>query len=253
MIQGQKPLISVVIPAYNEEKYLPDCLSSFRAQTFSNFELIVVDNNSTDKTANIARLYGAKVIKEKIQGMVHARERGFKEAKAEIIARTDADTLVSPNWLEVIYESFKKNPQAVALTGTWLSSLDVKNKNGKHLSLLKNILNKIAFFYAYFVAQILGKLIAGHTYLLGPNMAVKKSAWRKVHVCLDDNKVPEDADLSCHLSQVGDILYIPSLKVTGSVRKIIDNPQCGLYQYFVKYTILYIRMLSFHKSQLKQK
>jgi len=86
------PIISVIIPAANEEKTLPFCLASLKKQTFSNFEVIVIDNNSTDKTAAVAQKFGAKVVSEKKQGIIYARERGFQEAKGEIIARTDADT-----------------------------------------------------------------------------------------------------------------------------------------------------------------
>ena len=104
----KKIAISVVIPAHNEEKYIGKCLNSIRKQTFKDYELIVVDNNSTDDTSKIAARYGARVIKETKQGITPARERGFKEAKAEIIARTDADAIVSPNWLKTINHTFKK-------------------------------------------------------------------------------------------------------------------------------------------------
>src|SRR3989304_4870044 len=110
--------ISVVIPAYNEERNLPKCLSSLRNQTFPHFEIIVVDNNSWDKTAEIARLFGARVVYETIQGMTPARERGFREAKGPIIARTDADTILTPNWLYQIYREFQKDPSLSAVTGS---------------------------------------------------------------------------------------------------------------------------------------
>jgi len=116
-MNNPRPKISVIIPAFNEEKYLPACLESLRKQSFRDFEVIVVDNNSTDRTGEIARNYGFKVVEEKRQGMIPARERGFREAKAQIIARTDADTVVTPNWLKVIDESFRKNPFVVGMTG----------------------------------------------------------------------------------------------------------------------------------------
>ncbi|MBI3955353.1 glycosyltransferase family 2 protein, partial [Candidatus Gottesmanbacteria bacterium] len=100
------PLISVVIPVYNEEKYIARCLQSVCNQNFKNYEVIVVDNNCTDKTAKIAAGFKVKIIREKIQGMTPARERGFREAKSEIIARTDADTIIPNNWLSSIYKYF---------------------------------------------------------------------------------------------------------------------------------------------------
>ena len=143
MIKPNKPEISVVIPAYNEAKYLPKCLESIIKQTFNNYEIIVVDNNSTDNTAWIARSFGARVVKEKIQGMIPARERGFREAKAEIIARTDADTVVTKDWLEKIFRTFQTNPEVIALSGPIFNSWNLLNILGKIYSTCQGIY----FFY----------------------------------------------------------------------------------------------------------
>ena len=77
-MKNGSPAISVVIPAFNEEKYLPACLEALKKQTFKNYELIVVDNNSTDKTAQIAKKFGARVVKEKKQGRNMACGRCFR-------------------------------------------------------------------------------------------------------------------------------------------------------------------------------
>jgi len=107
----EKPIVSVVIPAYNEEKYLPDCLESLKKQDFdmNGVEIIVVDNNSTDNTAKVAEKYGARVVKEMKKGIGHARNAGFNNARAEIIANTDADTVVSKTWLRSIYNVLSKD------------------------------------------------------------------------------------------------------------------------------------------------
>ena len=94
--------ISVVIPTFNEEKLLSKCLESLQKQTVKPFEIIVVDNNSTDTTAAIAKKMGVKVISEKNQGISFARNAGFNAAKGDIIARLDADTTALPNWIERI-------------------------------------------------------------------------------------------------------------------------------------------------------
>src|SRR3989338_1882220 len=193
-MKNGSPAISVVIPAFNEEKYLPACLEALKKQTFKNYELIVVDNNSTDKTAQIAKKFGARVVKEKKQGMIPARERGFREARAEIIARTDADTVVSPDWLEVIYVTFKSNSNIVGMTGPFLSP----TKKIPH-----KIISEINYLYNVKFANLISK----HVYLQGSNMAIRKSAWEKIKVITDDKKVHEDIDLSYHLSKVGKIIY----------------------------------------------
>ncbi len=91
---GKKTLISVVVPAFNEEKFIGRCLEALKRQDFSEkYEIIVVDNNSTDKTAQIAKRMGVKVVSEKKQGDVFALRKGCSEAQGEIIAITDAETL----------------------------------------------------------------------------------------------------------------------------------------------------------------
>jgi len=236
----KNPLISVVIPAFNEEKYLPHCLESIRNQTFKDYELIVVDNNSTDKTASIAKKFGARVVLESKQGMIPARERGFHEAKAEIIARTDADTIVLPNWLKIIYSTFQKNPKVVAMTGPWLSPT-------------RKIPHRILSEYTYLISVKLGKLLSGHIYLLGPNMALRKSAWKKIKVNTNDKQVHEDIDLSCHIAKVGKIIYNKNLKVIFSLRRVTENPTKGLSRYIGEYPFRYVKTLYYNKSGIFSK
>lgn len=224
-----KPKISVVIPAYNEESYLPACLESLRKQTFRNFEIIVVDNNSHDNTAKIAIKYGARVVKEPVQGMTPARERGFREAKADIIARTDADATVYPDWLEQIYTAFEKNPQVVAVTGSFRSpDPDVPN----------HFFENYIRLYTRFT-----RLLTGHMHLHGPNMALRKSAWEKIHVHMDDSLVHEDVDLACHLAEIGEILFVPDIIATYSLRRLKQRFWFTLGEYFVRY----IRTIRLHR------
>lgn len=228
------PLISVVVPAFNEEKYLPACLEAIKNQTFRDYELIVVDNNSSDNTSGVAKKYGARVIKETKQGMTPARERGFLEAKAEIIARTDADTKVNSDWLEIIHNTFLKYPKVVAMTGPWLSPTP-------------KIRDKIFMDYTQLISVRLGKLLFGHVCLLGPNMALRKSAWEKIKVNTDDKKVHEDYDLSIHIAKVGKILYNEDQKVICSLRRVSENPVKGLKTYLGEYPVKFIKMLYYNK------
>ena len=94
--------ISVIIPAYNEENYLRQTLEAILAQDYPDFEVIVIDNASTDRTSDIARSFqsrGVKVFLEKNKGTMWACERGRKEATGEIIVRMDADCLPEKDWL----------------------------------------------------------------------------------------------------------------------------------------------------------
>ncbi len=108
--------ISVVIPARNEERELPACLEALRLQDYQHeYEIIVVDNSSTDNTARVAASLGARVIHEPRKGAGWARQAGFAAAKGKIIASTDADTLVPTNWLSSIADAFSKHPDLVGV------------------------------------------------------------------------------------------------------------------------------------------
>lgn len=113
-----RPRFSVVVPAFNEEAVLGECLAALAAQTYAGgVEVIVVDNGSTDATAAVARRHGVRVVHEVQPGVCFARQRGFTSASGEIVVSTDADTTVSPGWLAHIDEQLRSRPEAVAVAG----------------------------------------------------------------------------------------------------------------------------------------
>lgn len=112
------PEISIVIPAFNEEHYIEACLKSLQNQDFfGSYEVIVVDNNSTDRTHALAEQLGARVVNEPQQGVCAARQAGTEAATGNIIVSTDADTVFPRNWLSRIAAGFAENPDAVAVAG----------------------------------------------------------------------------------------------------------------------------------------
>ena len=115
------PSISVVIPALNEEKYLLKTLESIDNQTLdkSLWEVIVVDNGSTDNTSTIAKKNNARVVKEAKKGITFARDRGLREARGEILASTDADTVLPADWLERIWRHFQEDEELVGVFGSY--------------------------------------------------------------------------------------------------------------------------------------
>lgn len=186
--------ISVVIPVYNEEKYIGKCLESIINQEEKASEIIVVDNNCTDKTVEIAQKYGARIVKEKMQGMIYSRNAGFDAAKYEVIARTDADTALPHDWISKIKEQFK-DPNLGALSGPAVY-FDTP------------IFSEISKIGTFLVFSGIG-LLFGHPMLAGPNMILRKSLWEKVKnsVCLHDKDVHEDIDISIHISKIAKIRY----------------------------------------------
>lgn len=205
--------ISVVIPAYNEEAYLADCLISLQKQNRKADEIIVVDNNSSDRTASIAKSLGATVVHETKQGIVYGRNTGFDLAKGDIIARGDADSRFPKNWLAHIEKDFNDRPDLVAVTGSaFFYDLPPAIKN------LKKYLQKLHVLI-YFKGSF---AMLGHPVLFGSNMAIKKSFWNKVKdgVCLDEKVIHEDIDLAIHVNQSGGEIFVdPKLLVNISMRR----------------------------------
>lgn len=94
-------MLSVIIPAYNEEKYIEETLKSIKSQSFKDYELIVVCNGCTDKTARISRKYTNKVYEIK-KGAIRAKNFGAKKARYEKLVFLDADTILTSKTLESI-------------------------------------------------------------------------------------------------------------------------------------------------------
>ncbi len=114
--------ISIVLPARNEEKFIARTLASLKDQTYKgDYEIIVVDNDSTDKTAEIARSFDVRVISAtKERNVFYARQTGADASKGDIIVQADGDTLYPRHWLEKIAKKFEEHPEAVALSGRFL-------------------------------------------------------------------------------------------------------------------------------------
>jgi glycosyltransferase involved in cell wall biosynthesis len=109
--------VSVVIPAHNEEKFIGETLKAVLSQDYPNFEVIVVNNASTDKTVRVVQKFPqVKLITESRKGLLWAREAGRREATGEIIVNTDADCIPEKNWLTKGVSKFT-SPDIVAVTG----------------------------------------------------------------------------------------------------------------------------------------
>lgn len=91
--------VSIIVPVYNEEKYLDKCLDSLLKQTYKNIEIIVVDDGSCDNSAEIAREFPVTYLFQDHQGAAMARNLGAKKAKGEILAFADADMVFDNNYI----------------------------------------------------------------------------------------------------------------------------------------------------------
>jgi len=166
------PRISVVIPVYNGEKTLGQCLSSVLNQTYENYEVLVVDNNSGDTTKEIIVDFQKKSKKirylfEGRQSVGQARNAGINMAIGEILLFTDADCILPKNWIEALTEPIKKENEEVVvgsskgnISNYWTRNIEkadldfleksrsgryINSLDGKNFAIKKELMKKLMF------------------------------------------------------------------------------------------------------------
>jgi peptidoglycan/xylan/chitin deacetylase (PgdA/CDA1 family) len=202
-------MISIVIPARNEEKLLPDCLRSLRNQTYQgNFEIIVVDNGSTDGTAAIARQFGVRVIPaHEEKNVSYVRQVGADAALSDIIVQADADTIYPAPWLQRIADQFAAYPKAVAVAGRFFYR---EKFTWAWLELfVRNTLNIL--FIAFFGRPL---FISGATFAFRRRAFVAAGGYRGLSYSADQYGI------AGRLKRLGKVLYDPRLCVLTSARSV---------------------------------
>lgn len=202
--------ISIVIPAYNEEASIGKTIEAVLAQDYKNFEVIVVDNASTDKTSEIAGKYPVKLVKEPKKGLLHARERGRLEATGEIIANIDADCFPDEKWLSRGIKYFE-NESIVAVTGPY------DYFDGGY------IFRKFTLFtqkYAYFLMNNLLNFFHTGAILIGGNNFIRARVLKEVGGYTTSLLFyGEDADTAKKVSQKGKVVFDKNLIMKTSARR----------------------------------
>lgn len=214
--------ITVVICAYNEEERIPACLTALTHQDFphQDYQILVVDNNCIDKTVEIAKSFGADVVKEKRQGNTFALSKGLASANSEIIASTDSDTIPASNWLSTINRAFS-DENVVGATGSIKSNF--KNK-------FLNILSENS--YKYF---LLFNFLIGKPHFSGFNFAIRKSVLDKMGGVDERFTMSPDVDLGLRAAKYGKVLFVNDMKVTTSIRRWENNPFGTFWDYLMSY------------------
>ena len=142
----KSPLISVIIPVYNVEKYLRECLDSVLAQTYKNLEIILIDDGSSDNSGQICDEYAAKdsrikVIHQVNQGVSAARNAGLKAARGQYIGFVDSDDYIKPDMYEYLYQLISKDNADVAMCNFYKGSFRTSSKDILDNYKLQKLLN----------------------------------------------------------------------------------------------------------------
>ncbi len=203
------PTISLIIPAYNEEHYIGLTLEKAIKHAGSMLqEIIVIDNASTDNTRAVAQSYpGVRVVYEERKGITRARQRGFLEAKGDILAYIDADTLIQPTWVKKIRREFSKNQNLVCLSGPGILY---------DMPLLPRTVGRI---YWYTLAWPLSKIVGFMAY--GANFSIRRDIVEKMGGF--DTSIEfygEDTNIARRASELGKVTFTPRFFVYTSGRRL---------------------------------
>jgi glycosyltransferase involved in cell wall biosynthesis len=215
--------ISVVIPAYNEEKYIPATLDSVKKLARQPDEIIVIDGKSADRTKEIAQQHGARVITVAHRGIGFARQKGLEAATGDIIAFTDADTIVPTDWLTKIEKTLSRKG-VVATYGPY-----VVDRGWAPYVLFSNYVQP----YMWLLLQLIGLPIAP-----GQNTAFLRQTGLDVGGYPINFKAAEDIEMIRRLRSAGKVVYRFDNRVLSSARRgnegwaLIPRMMKGLAVYY---------------------
>src|SRR5208283_1208043 len=223
--------LSFVVPAYNEEAYLPACLESVLAQTRElgdAVEIIVVNNASTDRTQEVALGYGVRVVDEPQKGLTFARQAGFAASTGELIANVDSDSRLTEGWVQTVLMEFAAEPKLVSLSGPFIYY---------DMSPSQRVSVQIFYLIAYLVYALNRYVLRAGSMVQGGNFVLRRTALEKIGGF--DTAIAfygEDTDIARRMNQIGESKFTFDLKMYSSARRLKKE---GTLRIALRYTINY--------------
>lgn len=234
------PFISIVIPVKNEEVLIGECLKSLKQLNYpqTQFEIIIPDGLSIDNTVEIAKSYGAKVVRNENQTVAPGRNVGFQQSKGDFIAFSDADCVMDRNWLVNAVKYFDDEK----IAGVGGPNLAPENES--------------SFGKAVRSLFLLGSLMSGSVYVTdskkvkavnsvpGCNVIYRREALEKVMPTDETLLTCDDVEINYQLIKIGyKILYVPDVIVRHYRR---DNPK-KFWRQIYRYAIGRLQLGKRHK------
>jgi len=215
-------MLSIIIPTLNEEVYLPLLLKLIKEQSFNDYEIIVADGGSEDKTVEIAKAYGCKIVSGGLPAK--GRNEGAKAAGGEIFLFMDADNIyLPPNFFEKLLEEFNQRNLKVATFPIYPDG---------------NRFDRIAYgVYNWFV-KLTQKFLAFATNAV----LVSREIYEKIGGFDEEIKIAEDHDFARRASKVGKFGFIKTEPVLTSARRFKRD---GRFKTYLKYILAGIYMIFF--------
>ena len=191
------PVVSVLMPVFNGREYLAEAMSSILNQTFLNFELLVLDDGSTDESLRILREFEAldsrvRVAARENKGLIVTLNELVAQARGKYIARMDADDVALPDRLAIQLDFLEKNPGVVCVGG----SFEIIDGLGRYLT---------TFIQPSANVEIQGLMLAGHVVINHPTIMVRSVSIRAVGGYDTRYEAAEDYDLWFRIGEIGEL------------------------------------------------
>ena len=234
-------MLSIIIPALDEEKHLPLLLDSIKKQDFKNYEIIVADANSEDKTAEIAKRYGCKVVKGGLPAK--GRNKGAKIAKGDLFLFLDADMILPSNFLTDILKKFYNKRLDIATFPLLFSGNNIDS-----------FVSKLYNFWAKATQKVL-------PHAFGGTLLVKKNVHEFLKGFDEEIKLAEDHIYARKAKKIARFAYLKTKPVLTSNRRFEKDGRFKTYfRYFlaefytvslgpIKSDIFKYKFNHYHKSQ----
>ncbi|HUZ06341.1 MAG TPA: glycosyltransferase family 2 protein [Candidatus Paceibacterota bacterium] len=220
--------VSIVIPAHNEEKFLAATIRAALAQDYPDFEVIVVNNASADRTAEVAGQFPVKLVHEPRKGLLWARECGRQNASGEIIANMDADCLPERNWLRT-GAGFFQDARVAAATGPY-----DYHDGGTFFRQSSLLTQKTAYWLVNRLFQCPGLRLGA--ILIGGNNFIRAAALRQVSGYNTDILFyGEDTDTAKRVSACGPVIFSNRLVMKTSARRFQAEGTARLGARYIAY------------------
>lgn len=167
----QKLTVSVFVPVFNEEKYLPKFFDSLLIQSHAPDEVVVCNNNSSDNSVKIINSYSDKLpivlVHQPVKGILPTAEAAWRAATGDILIRTDADTIAPKDWIKNIISRFESDSKISALGGLW------ESHDGTAFM-------RILIHFGLQLGEYVNIMHYGYRQIWGCNFAIRKSVMQKI-------------------------------------------------------------------------
>jgi glycosyltransferase involved in cell wall biosynthesis len=214
--------VTVLMPVYNGERYLASALESVLGQTFAQFQLLVIDDGSTDNSLKILRRYARhdvrlKIVSRENRGLVATLNEGLETARGDFVARMDADDIALPRRLEMQVAHLEAHDDVVCLGGYY----ELIDYLGRYLTTMMP---------PHDHAALESQLLAGHTPICHPSAMMRRAVAIGAGGYDPKMMLAEDLDLWLRLGEVGNLAVLPAPVVQYRLHGKSVSEKAGLRQ-----------------------